>query len=403
MLKPPVSGEPGFRTVFFVLAVAVAVSNLGVGFISPLLPVYAQMLGAGGFLIGLIFSTFSIARVIFMPLAGAASDRYGRKSFIMVGLLFYALCSAGYIFATQAWLLVGIRFFQGMASAMIFPIAMAAIADLTPTDKAGTMVGSFHAPIYIGLGFGPLLGGVLADWVSISANFIVMGLLSLAALIVVAVLMPRIGERRKRSPVRIGSWGLLTDASFRSIFILRFAQSVGLGVMTAFLPLLGHLIGLSIATLGVGVATKILTAAVLMRPMGKLADRKNRVFLSAAGSSLCMAALFAATMVTEVIGFFAVCILWGVASAISVPALTALVIARGKALESGMGRAMGLFNLALSSGIAIGPITLGGFYDLMKPEGAFLAAGGVMIIGIAVFVISSGRLQARAEGDQKPA
>ncbi|MBU1741449.1 MAG: MFS transporter, partial [Proteobacteria bacterium] len=306
------------------------------------------------------------------------------------------VCSAGYIFATQAWSLVGIRFFQGMASALIFPIAMAAIADLTPPDKAGTVVGSFHAPIYIGLGFGPLLGGVVAEWISIEANFIVMGLMSLAALIVVAALMPRIGERRKRSPVRIGSWAMLADGTFRSIFILRFAQSVGLGVMTAFLPLLGHLMGLSIATLGLGVAIKILTAAFLMRPMGKLADRRNRVFLSAAGSTMCMATLFASALVTEVIGFFTVCVLWGVASAVSVPALTALVIARGKTLEAGMGRAMGLFNLALSAGIAIGPITLGGFYDLMKPEGAFLAAGGVMMIGITFFLVSTRRRNAPA-------
>jgi hypothetical protein len=45
-----------------------------------------------------------------------------------------------------------------MASAMILPIAMAALADLTPSEKAGEAAGAFNAPIYMGLGFGPLLG-----------------------------------------------------------------------------------------------------------------------------------------------------------------------------------------------------------------------------------------------------
>ncbi len=385
--------EVAFRTLFIVLAIAVAVSNLGAGFISPLLPVYAQMMGAGGFLIGLIFSSFSVARVIFMPLAGAASDRWGRKTFIMAGLFFYALCSVGYIFAQEAWLLVGIRFFQGMASALVFPIAMAAVADLTPVEKAGTVVGSFNAPVYIGLGFGPLLGGIMADWISIEVNFWAMGVLSLSALLVVAILMPRIGRRKKKSPVRIKSWAMLADGTFRAVFALRFAQSVGLGVMTAFLPLLGHMIGLSMAVLGIGLAVKILTAALLMRPLGKLADRYNRVILCAVGSSLCMMSLLAATIIDEVIGFFAVCLMWGTASALSVPAMTTLVIARGKMLEAGMGRAMGLFNLALSAGFATGPITLGGFYDLMKPDGAFLAAAGVLLTGIVVFLSQVKRLQ----------
>jgi DHA1 family multidrug resistance protein-like MFS transporter len=385
--------EVSFRTVFIVLAIAVAVTNLGAGFISPLLPVYAQTMGAGGFLIGLIFSSFSVARVVFMPLAGAASDRYGRKAFIIAGLFFYALCSAGYVFAQEAWLLVAVRFFQGLGSALVFPIAMAAVADLTPVEKAGTVVGAFNAPIYLGLGLGPLLGGIMADWISIEVNFWGMGVLSLVSLLMVAMLMPRIGQRKKKSPVRIKSWGMLADAPLRAIFILRFAQSVGLGAMTAFMPLLGHMIGLSMVMLGVGVAIQILTAALLMRPLGKLADRYNRVLLSVVGSSLCMLSLVAATLVSEVIGFIAVCLMWGTSSALSVPAMTALVIARGKMLDAGMGRAMGLFNLALSAGFAVGPITMGSFYDLMKPEGAFLASAAVMLMGIVLFLASLKKLQ----------
>ncbi len=382
--------ESGMKTLFLVLGLSVAVSNLGIGIISPLLPVYAKRLGADGVVVGLIFSTFSISRLIFMPLAGSLSDQYGRKSFLMTGLCFYALCSLGYILAQQAWSLVGVRFLQGMASAMILPIAMATVADLTPSEKAGEAAGSFNTPIYLGLGFGPLLGGVIADWISIEVNFLLMGVLSLISLLLVSAFMPRIGDRKKKAPIRIGSWGLLRDSAFRSVFILRFALSVGLGVMSSFLPLLGVVeIGLSMASVGLCIAVKILTVAVLMRPFGKLADRRSKTRLSILGTGLNVIALLGVTAARSLPQLLAVCFVWGLGSALAVPAMTALVIERGKYLETGMGRSMGLFNLAFSAGIALGPIAFGRFYDLMKPSGAFFASAFLLCLGIAVFAVST--------------
>lgn len=393
MEKAAKTPEKSFRTVFLTLALSVAVSNLGIGIIAPLLPVYAKRMGADGVLVGLIFSTFSISRLIFMPMAGALSDRYGRKSFLMTGLFLYALCSAAYIVALQAWSLVGIRFLQGAASAMILPIAMAAVADLTESEKAGEAVGTFNAPIYLGLGFGPLMGGVIADWISIEVNFLIMGLLSLLSLFLVLAFMPRIGERKRKAPIRVRAWGLLKDPVFRTVFFLRFALSVGLGVMSSFLPLLGVMeIGLSMAAVGFCIAVKILTVAVLMHPFGKLADKTDKVKLSILGTGLNAMALLGATAARSLPELLAVCLIWGFGSALSVPAMTALVIARGKILETGMGRAMGLFNLAFSAGIAVGPIALGKFYDLMKPSGAFFAAAAVLCLGIMVFAISVKRI-----------
>jgi len=393
MENPAETLEKSMRTIFLVLALSVAVSNLGIGIIAPLLPLYAKRMGANGVLVGLIFSTFSISRLIFMPMAGALSDRYGRKSFLMTGLFLYALCSVAYIVALQAWSLVGVRFLQGMASAMILPIAMAAVADLTPSENAGEAAGSFNAPIYLGLGFGPLLGGVIADWISIEVNFLIMGLLSLFSLFLVVLFMPRIGERRKRAPIRVRSWGLLKDPVFRAVFFLRFALSVGLGVMSSFLPLLGAMeIGLSMAAVGFCIAVKILTVAVLMHPFGKLADKRDKVKLSILGTGLNAMALLGATAARSLPELLAVCVIWGFGSALSVPAMTALVIARGKILETGMGRAMGLFNLAFSAGIAVGPIALGKFYDLMKPSGAFFAAAATLCLGIVVFAVSIKRI-----------
>ncbi len=151
-------------------------------------------------------------------------------------------------------------------------------------------------------------------------------------------------------------------------------------------------IGLSMAAVGFCIAVKILTVAVLMHPFGKLADKTDKVKLSILGTGLNAMALLGATAARSLPELLAVCLIWGFGSALSVPAMTALVIARGKILETGMGRAMGLFNLAFSAGIAVGPIALGKFYDLMKPSGAFFAAAAVLCVGIMVFAISVKRI-----------
>ena len=70
---------------------------LGNGIIVPLLPIYAEGLGASGFWIGVIFSGFAISRSIFMPIVGRWSDKRGSKVFIATGLFISAIISLGYI------------------------------------------------------------------------------------------------------------------------------------------------------------------------------------------------------------------------------------------------------------------------------------------------------------------
>ena len=68
---------------------------LGVGIIVPILPIYAENLGATGLWLGAIFAGFSLTRSISMPLIGHFSDRMGRKRFITLGLFIYTISSLG--------------------------------------------------------------------------------------------------------------------------------------------------------------------------------------------------------------------------------------------------------------------------------------------------------------------
>ncbi|RLB13564.1 MAG: MFS transporter, partial [Deltaproteobacteria bacterium] len=83
------------KKVFPVLGLSIFASMLGVGIVAPLLPLYAEKMGATGIWIGMIFAGFSVSRAIVMPIAGKFSDRKGRKAFLSVGMLAYAVISLG--------------------------------------------------------------------------------------------------------------------------------------------------------------------------------------------------------------------------------------------------------------------------------------------------------------------
>ena len=358
---------------------------LGVGIIVPFLPAYAEKMGAGGILLGLTFSGFSFARLITLPAAGALSDRWGRKSFLVVGLVFYTVCSVAYLAADHPWTLIAVRFLQGMASALILPIAMAAVADYTPPENAGTVMGNFNMPIFIGLGVGPVLGGGLVDIVGIDVNFVVMGMLSFGALLLVIIKVPKLPVTTPHQKGGPGNWTLMTDPAFLAVFIIRFAMAVGIGVILAFLPLLGKKLGLTTSAIGLCLAAQILSVAILQKPFGRLADKQNRLVLAAVSSAISTANLVLVTMVSGFVGLFIICLMWGLAGGLGMPALTAVVIERGKVLGVGMGKAMGMFNVALAGGLGLGPVALGKLYDLMPPHGPFLAAAAVQVIGLIVF------------------
>jgi len=76
------------RKVFPILALSIFSSLLGAGIIVPLLPIYAETLGASGIGLGSIAAGFFASNAIVTPIFGRLSDHRGRKVFISIGLLF---------------------------------------------------------------------------------------------------------------------------------------------------------------------------------------------------------------------------------------------------------------------------------------------------------------------------
>lgn len=372
------------RKIFFVLSVSIFSCMLGVGIIVPILPIYAETLGASGLWIGAIFSGFSLARAISMPLIGRFSDQVGRKRFISFGLLVYTFSSLGYIYASSAHVLLLVRIIQGFSSAMIIPIAMAFIGDISPPEKEGSYMGYFTFPLFLGFGSGPILGGLTKDLISMEANFLIMGGLCLFAFFMVLAYLPRSSSIQKKEPkADIPFKTIFQSKNIMSICFYRFSYAFCRGSIMAFLPLYAHdTLHLNGTQIGLVISSSILLTAFLQLPFGKLADRLNRKMLVIIGSILYFSIV---PFIPHALSFKQILILniiLGIFGSLSLPAASAMILKEGK--QYGMGSTMAIFNSAMSIGLAIGPLTSGIILDVWGLSGVFYVCTFLGFLGTVI-------------------
>jgi len=387
------------KRLFDVLFISVFAAMLGLGIVGPLLPIYAENLGASGFWIGMIFSGFAVARAIFMPIVGRLSDESGRKKFIVTGLLAYALLSLGYVVAESVYTLTAIRFFHGIASAMVVPIAMAYIGDLSKRGEEGTYMAKFQVSFFLGLGSGPLLGGVLNDVFGFSSAFYAMAGLSALSFLVIVLFLPESEGRsssggRERIPFR----GVLSEPAVPPIIAFTALNAIVRGALLVFMPLFAPEISVVPGQVGLILTVSIFLMAIFQVPLGRMADRGSANKMILAGSMISAGSLALIPKSGSFLDLFLVASVNGLGSALMMPALMALTVKVGKRI--GMGTAMGAYNTAMSLGMITAPLLGGLVMDQLSINSVFIL-GGVIGVGATVtaYILTRNALgSVKAEG-----
>jgi MFS family permease len=359
---------------------------LGVGIIIPLLPLYAQTLGATGIWLGIIFSSFSISRSIFMPAIGRLSDRKGRKIFICIGLFGYALVSFGFVYSVEPYQIGIVRFLQGFFAAMILPVTMAYIGEISPHNKEGTFMGGFNIALYSGLGAGPLIGGVLKDHFGMNMAFYTMGGLSLIGFFLALFFLPELHLYKKGATNKTASYRtMLGNNIVRGITVFRLVNSIGWGMVMTFLPIYAYQhLGLTAAQIGILISASILLNSFLQAPFGRLADRVSRLKLVVIGGIISSLAISLMPYTHNYTQMLMITMAMGFAGALSTPATAALTVEAGR--ELGMGSVMGIFSMAMSLGLASGPLTGGLLLDFLGIRSIFIFGGSMGFIATGLFI-----------------
>lgn len=366
------------------LLLSIFIALLGIGIIVPVMPVFATSLGASGVALGLIIAAFSITRGIFQPIVGSLSDRWGRKGFLVCGLLVYGLVGLAMPEATSVLNLIVIRALHGVGSAMIVPVAMAWVSDMSPVGQEGRSMGLLHIAIFTGIGSGPLIGGFFTDLWGMASAFYAMAGLSFLAMILVWLQLPAPEPRDlgiRRMGIIEALRRMLTHRRTGGILLARMATMLIMVPTMAFLPLLMHQwFGSSGMEIGIVIACRTLVNALLQMPFGRMADRRDKTGMLLGGCLLISAVMCLVPLADSFWWLLVLFVLLGMGEAIIWPTLGAFATEEGR--QYGQGTMMGVFSLAMSVGVFCGSLGAGFTMDLLGLRWSFF------IIGILVLVLT---------------
>ena len=146
-----------------VLMATAFMDMVGVLIVIPLLPFYAQDLGQGGLVVGLLVSSFSVAQLAMAPVWGRFSDHYGRRPALMVGLTASAIAYIVFAMADNIWLLFLSRIVQGAGGGTV-TVIQAYVADAVQPKERAKALGWLSASTNAGVAIGPLIGTWALAW-----------------------------------------------------------------------------------------------------------------------------------------------------------------------------------------------------------------------------------------------
>jgi EmrB/QacA subfamily drug resistance transporter len=147
---------------------------------------------------------------------GTLGDRLGRKRALQAGVSIFGLASLGALIADTAGQVIAVRALMGVGAALIMPATLSIIANVFPPEERGKAIGIWAALAAVGIGLGPLAGGLLLEWFDWSSVFLVNVPFALAALLLGIRYVP---ESRDPRPGRFDLTGAALSTAGFSVLV----------------------------------------------------------------------------------------------------------------------------------------------------------------------------------------
>jgi MFS family permease len=366
-----------------VLMVTAFVDMVGLLMILPLLPFYTQRLGGGGFVVGLLVSSFSVAQLLSAPLWGRFSDRWGRRPALLVALGASAVAYVIFGFANSLFVLFLSRIVQGAGGGTV-GVIQAYVADATAPEDRAKSLGWLSAATNLGVALGPVLGSyaVIVGEKQLTIGDATLSLGPSAPGVLAAVLCvvnmgfawrflreshsgPSRGVAAKPGASRAAVLRVLTHSAEpapRLIWIYAIAIGAFQGITSILALFLGHRFGVNEKTIGyffmyIGTLS-VLTRAVIL---GKAVDTFGEARLSRIGTTLLAAGLALLPLAPSLPWLALAVALLPLGTAFTFPCVTALLSRVISSTERGL--YMGVQQTFGGLSRVIFPIVLGFAYD----------------------------------------
>jgi len=138
------------------------------------LPAIGLDFGADAIILNWVTNGFLLAAAIFAVPFGRVADIHGMKKIFTYGIIIFTVASLLCALSPTAYALIGSRILQGIGSAMIFVTGLAIISSVYPPQHRGKAIGINVAAVYVGLSFGPVIGGFMTQYLGWRSLFLLM-------------------------------------------------------------------------------------------------------------------------------------------------------------------------------------------------------------------------------------
>ena len=354
------------RSPLIVIFTTVLIDLIGFGIVIPVLPFYAEgtIFNATPRTVGILFASYSVMQLIFAPILGGLSDKYGRRPVLFLSIIGTGIGFLVLGLATTLWMLFAGRILDGITGGNI-STAQAYIADITTKEDRAKGMGLIGAAFGIGFVFGPAIGGILSRW-GIHVPFLFAATLSFANAILLYFRLPEtITPEHPARHQAAGGRGLkqlinsLKQPRLAFVLVIYFLFIVAFSIMTTSFSLYTMFrFGYDAQHTGylfayVGIIAVIIQGGLI----GRLVKRFGEIPLVIVGAFCFAISLFAVPFVSPAAGGLAALLIGGgvfsAGNSLATPALTSL--ASKSVDQNEQGTVLGVTQSVASLARAVGP------------------------------------------------
>ena len=396
MLKNIQSKMNEYPRNFWVLIGALFIDRVGGALIFPFLSLYiTSKFNVGLTQVGAIFAVHSLSSFVGNMVGGALADKYGRRSMLIIGLVFSAGASLGMGFVEDWELFYLLAFLTGFISNFGGPAVQAMLADILPVEKRPDGFGLLRVTMNLAVTIGPAIGGVLAG-INYLLLFIIDCVVSIITAIIVYFALPETkpktpeGEKEESILQSFGGYKkVFRDKLFLAfLFLTTFTAIVYMQMNSTLSVYLRDFHGTS--PQGFGYILSLNAAMVVMFQfwVTRKVKKHHQLSVMIVGNLLYAVGFSMYGFTNMYWGFLAAMVIITIGEMIIAPIVQTMVA--NLAPEDMRGRYMAAYRLGWGIASAVGPLAAGIVIDNYNPNWVWYAGGIICsMVALGYFILKT--------------
>ena len=357
---------------------------VGFGIIAPTIPLFAKSFGVNNTQVGLIISSFALARFASGLFAGKLVDKFGERIVYTTGVGFVAISSFAAALAQNYEQLLIYRAAGGLGSSMFSVAAGSIVLRAVDDTRRARAQSLYNGSFLLGMMAGPVIGGFLTAF-SLRAPLLIYAVLLVISSVAGGFLLRNSALAARPTEKNIAEKTSLRDALSSKPYLIALiisfcSASIFFGMIRSILPLfMVEDLKSTAGYLGIGFTVASVVQGILLLKAGSLSDEKGRRYSALIGSALVCLSVLILLFTYQPWMFLVSMAISGIGAAFLSTTPSAIV---GDVMKGKGGQVIALFQMSGDAGAMVAPIALGFIADHYGFRPAFAVSAGLMFIAL---------------------